>query len=301
VPVREEVAGLADYGRAPDFQGISHWLNSRPLTLSSLRGKVVLVDFWTYSCINCLRTLPHLEAWYRAYHRLGLEIVGVHTPEFQFEHVLTNVRHNARDLGVRYPVALDNRYSTWNAYHNEYWPAEYLIDRRGRLRHFHFGEGEYEHTERLIRKLLGARGPDTRTPDSTPTGFLTPETYLGYARLANYGGSMAGAEGGHFSRYVLPAHLDENRVAYGGVWLVDKERIVAGKNAVVQLRFRARDVYLVAGGRGTVQALVDGRRTRTVRIDGSRLYAVVTGKRIRTALLELHFTRGLSAYSFTFG
>ena len=301
VPLRDERPGLSDYGRAPGFHGISHWLNTRPLTLSSLRGNVVLVDFWTYSCINCLRTLPHLEAWYRAYRRLGLEIVGVHTPEFQFEHVLANVRDNARKLGVRYPVALDNGYSTWKAYHNEYWPAEYLIDRRGHLRHFHFGEGEYSHTEQLIRELLGARGPTTRTADSTPTGSLTPETYLGYARLGNYGGSMAGAEGGHFSRYVLPTHLGQDRVAYGGVWLVDKERIVAGKDAVVRLHFRARDVYLVAGGRGTVRVFVDGRRTRIVRVDGSRLYTVVTGKRIRSALLELRFTRGLRAYSFTFG
>src|SRR5919201_46045 len=147
-------AQLADYGRAPDFSHISHWLETpgdRPLSLASLRGKVVLVDFWTYSCINCLRTLPHLEAWDRAYREDGLVIVGVHTPEFAFEHVLSNVRAAVKRLDVRYPVALDNDYATWNAYANEYWPAEYLIDRDGRLRHTHFGEGEYDQTEATIR------------------------------------------------------------------------------------------------------------------------------------------------------
>src|SRR5919202_663422 len=202
VQVRAEVAGLPDYGRAAGFTGISHWLNSPPLTLASLRGKVVLVDFWTYSCINCLRTLPHLTAWYRAYHRLGFEIVGVHTPEFQFEHVLANVRENARDLGVEYPIALDNDYATWKAYSNQYWPAEYLIDRHGHLRHFHFGEGEYGKTELLIRRLLGAQGPATRAPDTTPTEPLTPETYLGYGRISNYGAAgLTRAKADRMSRY----------------------------------------------------------------------------------------------------
>src|SRR5919199_1174483 len=165
-------AELADYGRAPDFAHISDWLNTpgdRPLSLASLRGKVVLVDFWTYSCINCLRTLPHLEAWDRAYRSKGLVIVGVHTPEFAFEHVLSNVRTNAARLGVHYPIALDNDYDTWNAYSNEYWPAEYLIDRNGHLRHAHFGEGEDDKTERAIRQLLGAdREPITHVRDTTP-------------------------------------------------------------------------------------------------------------------------------------
>src|ERR671933_2174751 len=205
-------AQLADYGRAPDFRGISHWLNTpgdRPLSLDSLRGKVVLVDFWTYSCINCLRTLPHLEAWDRAYHRLGLEIVGVHTPEFQFEHVLTNVRHNARGLGVRYPVALDNDYSTWNAYGNQYWPAEYLLDRRGHVRHYHFGEGEYGRTEQLIRQLLAperAHLPTaTAIADRTPMAATTPESYLGYQRLDRYAGS--GITRDRLARYRFPAAL----------------------------------------------------------------------------------------------
>src|SRR5919204_126867 len=151
---------LGDYGAAPDFHGISHWLNSKPLSLASLSGHVVLVDFWTYSCINCLRTLPHLEQWYRAYHSKGFVIVGVHTPEFDFEHDYGNVRDAVSRLGVRYPVAMDNDYATWNAYQNQYWPAEYLIDQRGEVRHLNFGEGDYGKTAKDIRLLLQAGGSD---------------------------------------------------------------------------------------------------------------------------------------------
>src|SRR5436309_293264 len=170
-------------GPAPAFTGISTWLNTpggRPLSLAGLRGKVVLVDFWTYSCINCLRTLPHLEAWDRAYRKAGLVIVGVHTPEFAFEHVVSNVRGAAHRLGVRYPIAIDNRYGTWEAYGNQYWPAEYLIDRSGHVRHAHFGEGEYDRTESLIRELLATRNvrlaKATRARDTTPTDVITPES-----------------------------------------------------------------------------------------------------------------------------
>src|ERR671935_487007 len=167
---------LADYGRAPDFSHISDWLNTpgdRPLSLASRRGKVVLVDFWTYSCINCLRTLPHLEAWDRAYRKDGLVVVGVHTPEFAFESVPSNVRAAVKRLGVRYPVALDNNYDTWNSYGNEYWPAKYLIDRNGDVRYAHFGEGNYDVTEQNIRLLLGERPgapASARVKDTTPTG-----------------------------------------------------------------------------------------------------------------------------------
>src|SRR5437016_5221198 len=187
---------LADYGRAPAFSRISDWLNTpgdRPLSLGSLHGKVVLIDFWTYSCINCLRTLPHLEAWDKAYRKDGLVIVGVHTPEFAFEHVVANVRSASRRLGVRYPIAIDNGYGTWQAYGNQYWPAEYLLDRRGHLRHYHFGEGEYGRTEQLIRRLLAperARLPtSTAIGDRTPMAVMTPESYLGYERLDRYAGS----------------------------------------------------------------------------------------------------------------
>ena len=299
-------AELADYGRAPDFAHISDWLNTpggRPLSLASLRGKVVLVDFWTYSCINCLRTLPHLEAWDRAYRKDGLVIVGVHTPEFAFEHSLSNVRKATRRLGVRYPVALDNDYGTWNAYSNQYWPAEYLLDRRGHVRHYHFGEGEYGRTEQLIRQLLAperAHLPTaTAIADSTPMAATTPESYLGYERLDRYAGS--GITRDRFATYHFPATLPLDELAYAGSWLVGGERIMAGRGARLRLHFRAHDVYLVLGGSGTVRVRLDGRPVRTVRVTGDRLYTLLSGAKLREGLLELRFSPGVQGYAFTFG
>jgi cytochrome c biogenesis protein CcdA/thiol-disulfide isomerase/thioredoxin len=299
-------SGLPDYGPAPAFEGISQWLNTpggRPLSLASLRGKVVLVDFWTYSCINCLRTLPYLEAWYRTYAKDGFTIVGVHTPEFAFEHELSNVRNAARELGVRYPVALDNGYGTWNAYRNEYWPAEYLIDANGRLRDAHFGEGRYSHTEGLIRSLLAERRAalprPIDMPDRTPTGLLTPESYLGYARLANYAGSKLHAD--RMARYQAPLALAQGELAYSGYWRVERELIVAGADARLRLRFVARKVHLVLGGRGRVEVWLDGRRLRTVTVNEDRLYTLASRPQLADGSLELRFTRGLEAYAFTFG
>src|SRR5439155_13741805 len=223
---QKRTGGLPDYGVAPPLHAGGVWINSKPFTLAQLRGKVVLVDFWTYSCINCLRTLPHLESWYGRYHRKGLVIVGVHTPEFAFEHVASNVRAAVKRLGVVYPVVQDNRYKTWDNYANQYWPAEYLIDKTGHVRHTHFGEGEYDKTETLIRQLLGASGGRARSrPDTTPTGLLTAETYLGYARLGNYVGTATSPD--IDASYRLPGHLPQNTLAYGGRWHVDAERIVA--------------------------------------------------------------------------
>src|SRR5919199_114434 len=295
-------AGLDDLGRAPDFRRISHWLNTpggRPLSLAGLRGKVVLVDFWTYSCINCLRTLPHLEAWDAAYRRDGLVIVGVHTPEFAFERDLSNVRGATRRLGVRYPVALDNGYDTWDAYSNQYWPAEYLIDRRGHVRHVHFGEGDYEGTEHAIRSLLAVRAQATAVPDTTPTEQTTPESYLGYARLDRYAGSPVVQD--REASYRFPRSLQADELAYAGRWRVEGERIVAGRDARLRLRFRARNVFLVLGGRGVVRASVDGAPVATVHVVADRLYTLVSGPRLRSGLLELRFSPGVEAYAFTFG
>ena len=297
--------GLPDFGPAPELRGIAEWINTpdgRPVTLAELRGKVVLIDFWTYSCINCPRTLPHLKAWDGAYRDDGLAIVGVHSPEFAFEHVASNVRDAVRRLAVRYPVALDNDFATWRAYSNQYWPAKYLIDRRGHVRFAHFGEGEYERTERLIRRLLAA--PVAEAPvepglaDATPRGEITAETYLGYQRLDRYAGSPVRDREAH---YRFPPSLVPHQLAYAGRWRVEAERSVAGRDARLRLRFRARDIFLVLGGRGHVEVLVDGFRTRTVRVNGHRLYTLVDGTTIREALLELRLDRGVEAYAFTFG
>jgi cytochrome c biogenesis protein CcdA/thiol-disulfide isomerase/thioredoxin len=295
-------SGLHDFGVAPNFGGIDLWLNSRPLTMQQLRGKVVLIDFWTYSCINCLRTLPHLEAWDRMYRKAGLVIVGVHTPEFAFEHDPSNVRAAVERLGVRYPVALDNRYGTWTNWGNQYWPADYLVDRKGHVRDAHFGEGDYEQTEAAIRQLLGEKPgapASSRIVDATPTGPLTPESYLGYERLGHYTGSRLVP--GKAADYAFPASLEQNDLAYAGRLRVEAERIVAVRDARVRLHFHASKVFLVLGGRGTVQVLVDGRPERTVRVTSDRLYTLVDGTRERDALLELRFSPGVSAYAFTFG
>jgi thiol-disulfide isomerase/thioredoxin len=188
---------LEDCGSAPAFTGTDGWLNTpngRPLSIVGLKGMVVLVDFWTYSCINCQRTLPHPEAWIRAYGAAGLTIVGVHTPEFAFEHVISNVTQAAQQLGVTYPIAIDDGYSTWNAYQNQYWPAEYLIEATGTIRHVDFGEGRYNQTEGFIRQLLRAADPGVRLPtatnvaNSTPTEPTTPESYLGFQHAQNLAG-----------------------------------------------------------------------------------------------------------------
>jgi cytochrome c biogenesis protein CcdA/thiol-disulfide isomerase/thioredoxin len=295
-------AGLTDYGSAPDLTGISTWLNSRPLTIASLRGKVVLVDFWTYSCINCLRTLPHLEAWDMRYRRAGLVIVGVHTPEFAFEHVVSNVRQAAHDLGVRYPVAIDNGYKTWDAYQNDAWPAEYLIDRTGHVREIKKGEGDYDGTERTIRTLLGESGNAqlASVKDRTPRHLTTPESYLGWQRLERYTGSQVVPD--REARYRFPRTLPLNDLAYAGRWRVEGQRIVAGRGARLRLHFLAQNVYLVLGGRGRLQVLVGGRPVRTLLVRGlSRLYPLLRYRSLSEGGLELRFTPGISAYAFTFG
>ncbi|MDX6409181.1 MAG: hypothetical protein QOE13_2252 [Gaiellaceae bacterium] len=295
---------LKDYGVAPDVHAVSSWINSAPVSIPDLHGKVVLVDFWTYSCINCLRTLPYLKAWDARYRKRGLVILGVHTPEFAFEHDRGNVRAAVKRLGVRYPVALDNSFGTWNAYSNQYWPADYLVDQQGHIRDVHFGEGDYSDTESKIRLLLaaGEAGPLPRAgrdADRTPRELRTPESYLGYARIGNYEGSPLDKD--RLASYTLPASLTQDSYAYGGMWKVEGERIVAGDNARLRLHFGARTVHLVLTGNGSVSVELNGTQRRTVRIDGDRLYTLATLKRPADGLLELRFTPGLAAYAFTFG
>jgi cytochrome c biogenesis protein CcdA/thiol-disulfide isomerase/thioredoxin len=299
--VKKTPAGsLPDYGAAPALKPGGAWINTKPLTLGQLRGKVVLIDFWTYSCINCLRTLPHLKAWYATYHPKGLEIIGVHTPEFAFEHVTSNVQAAVKRLGIDYPVVQDNDFKTWDNYSNQYWPAEYLIDRQGRVRHTHFGEGEYGKTESVIRRLLGTNGPEARRlADSTPTELMTPESYLGYARLSNYVGTNPVPN--RFASYTFAHDIPDSTLSYDGRWKVGAEKIVAGPQARLRLRFQAKDVYIVLGGRGTVQTLVDGKPAGTIPVDAERLYTIRSSAMPTSALLELRFSPGVQAYSFTFG
>jgi cytochrome c biogenesis protein CcdA/thiol-disulfide isomerase/thioredoxin len=295
---------LPNYGPAPEFGGIVQWLNTpgdRPITLASLRGKVVLVDFWTYSCINCLRTLPHLRAWYTAYHRDGFEIVGVHSPEFAFEHVPSNVRAAVGNLHVTWPVALDNNFVTWTAYANQYWPADYLIDRNGNVREIEFGEGHYTEAETAIRTLLGVSGASTYVLNRTPDDRLTPETYLGASKLdlMHYVGTRPVA--GREKTYHLASYLPENFVSFGGRWTLAGQEATAGTGARLRLHFHARDTFIVLAGHGRVTVKRNGRMVQTIHVNADRLYTALSEKTLDDATLELAFTPGLRAYSFTFG
>jgi hypothetical protein len=224
----------------------------------------------------------------------------VHTPEFAFEHVTSNVRAAVKRLGVTWPVVQDNKYKTWDNYANAYWPADYLIDRSGHIRFTSFGEGEYDKTERYIRQLLGAKGATAaHVADETPKQALTPETYLGYERLQDYVGSRLYPN--HFARYTLPAVLRQDDIAYGGTWNIGAQVVTPGPGASLRLHFHASDVYIVLGGHGTVQKLVDGKPAGTIKVDAYRLYTAVSGKKLRDAILELRFSPGVRGYSFTFG
>ncbi len=300
---------LEDCGAAPNFTGITTWLNTpgdRPLSLASLKGKVVLVDFWTYSCINCQRSLPHVEGWYSRYHKDGFVVVGVHTPEFAFEHVVSNVSQAAQQLGVVYPIAVDNGYKTWDAYENESWPAEYLIDATGQVRHAEFGEGDYSGTESLIRTLLTDANPKvqlpprTDVPDKTPDTALTPESYLGYQYgLPNFDGTTIAEN--QPAAYKFPSSLPPDALAFSGTWTVGPEKITAGSDARIELAFTADHVYLVLGGTGTVKATV-GSHTQTIDVSGiPRLYTMVSSPDVETDTLVLNISPGVDAYDFTFG
>jgi thiol-disulfide isomerase/thioredoxin len=310
-PKAQETESLDDFGAAPDFQDVALWLNSGPLSMEDLRGKVVLLDFWTYSCVNCLRTLPYLDRWYEAYKGDGLVIVGVHTPEFAFERVPENVRGAVADLGVDWPVALDNDYGTWNAWGNQYWPAEYFVDRQGHVRYAHFGEGAYEEKERVIRELLAEPGLPApvsgEIEEQTPGGPQTPESYLGYGRIDRLVGDPVRPD--EFADYELPGFVPENWLAFGGSWKIELERAIAGKGARLRLHFRAGKVFLVltpGQGPGTVQVMLDGERLEPVRVTEPRLYELADASRPEIGeaqfhLLDLAFSPGLAAYAFTFG
>lgn len=301
--------GLSKCGAAPQFTGITKWLNTpgdKPLSLKSLRGHVVLVDFWTYSCINCQRTLPHVEAWYKRYRTDGFEVIGVQAPEFAFEHVLSNIKSAIKSLGVKYPVAVDNNLDTWTAYRNNYWPGEYLIDANGVIRHVDYGEGNYPADEDLIRALLKSANPNvklpppTSVPDLTPTVAISPETYLG-AERSQY---LDGAEPveNENAVYHFPTSIPLPSYALSGRWLTESQQIVAKGNSQLTLNFEANDVYLVLNGKGTIRVSLNNKYVKTVDVSGyARLYTMLKQKTDSSGLLNLKFSPGLEAYDFTFG
>jgi cytochrome c biogenesis protein CcdA/thiol-disulfide isomerase/thioredoxin len=300
---------LQNCGPMPAIAGISHWFNTpgdNALSAASLKGKVVLVDFWAYSCINCQRAIPHDQAWYDAYKAAGLEVIGVHTPEYAFEHVASNVESGAKRLGITYPVALDNGYRTWNDFGNNSWPAEYLTDASGKIRHVAIGEGDYGGMETLIRQLLTAANPGVKLPprthvaDTTPRNYVqTPETYLGSERAQNYGGSKELSPGTH--TFATPHSVPRDKFLLSGTWSVGSEYLTAKDDSVIDLDFDASNVYLDVGGTGTITATVNGK-TSTYNVSGAPdIYTVSHTDSPKAGRLKVSLSPGLQAYSFTFG
>jgi cytochrome c biogenesis protein CcdA/thiol-disulfide isomerase/thioredoxin len=308
-----EISHVVDCGTAPAFVGIDQWFNTandKPLTLASLRGKVVLIDFWAYSCINCQRSTPHLNAWYKSYQKDGFVIVGVHAPEYAFEHDPANVLASAKQQGIKYPIALDNEFDTWTAYGNQYWPAEYLIDAHGQVRHVSFGEGNYAATEGIIRTLLTDATPGitlpkpTDVPDTTPTNPLTPETYLGSDRAPSASFSSPSGYRPGKATYTFPSgSLGQDDYAFSGTWTIANQSITAGPGtSSIRLHYEGTHVYLNVGGTGTLTA-TDSAGTRVINVSGPPdIHDVLkpTGK-YRNGTVTITLSPGLSAYSFTFG
>jgi cytochrome c biogenesis protein CcdA/thiol-disulfide isomerase/thioredoxin len=313
---------------APDFASGVTWLNSPPLTLEQLRGKVVLIDFWTYSCINCIRALPYVEAWAEKYRGRGLVVIGVHAPEFAFERDVGNVRRAVRDLGVSYPVVLDNDLAIWRAYNNRYWPAHYFIDANGQIRHTHFGEGDYDESERVIQSLLAEAGYDAPTglvdphaqgaaapPDNSSA--RTPETYIGAARRENF--ASAEQRTGAIYAYAAPPSLRSNEWALSGAWTVEDEYAeLARAGGAVSMRFQARDLHLVLApnANGTpvrFRVTIDGHAPGAVAgsdinaagegvIREQRLYQLIRGDGANERTFRIEFLDpGARAFAFTFG
>ena len=325
------MAPLPVEGELPSPGGATGWLNSQPLTKDGLRGKVVLVDFWTYTCINWLRTLPYVRAWAGKYKEQGLVVIGVHTPEFRFEKDLDNVRRAVKDRKIDFPVAIDNDYGVWRAFDNHYWPALYLIDAQGRIRHHQFGEGGYERTERIIQQLLGeagssgigdhlaaveARGVEAEAdwPD-----LKSPENYLGHERTENFV-SPGGAALDKRRVYAAPARLKLNDWALSGDWTVKRDAVALNKgNGRIAYRFHARDLHLVMApaARGSsvrFRILVDGQPPGAAHgtdvddegngtVSGQRLYQLIRQPNpIADRLFEIEFLDpGVEAFAFTFG
>ncbi|HEX4187940.1 MAG TPA: cytochrome c biogenesis protein DipZ [Solirubrobacteraceae bacterium] len=317
-----DAQGLPALGAAPDFSETQRWFNTpggKALTLSSLRGRVVLVDFWTYTCINCIRTLPYLKAWDAAYRDRGLTIVGVETPEFAFEHDAGNVANAIGQFGLRYPVVQDNNMGTWNAYGNQYWPADYLIDARGQVRYTAFGEGDYDKTETAIRALLAESGHDVAgrgrpTGVIVPSKLTTPETYLGTARAQGW--FAAPVAGRHDYGPAPSAEPSLNEFSYSGTWTVSEQPATAVAAAGIDVEFQAKNVYLVLsspGGRPLpVRVLLDGRpiapadagsdvRGGMLTVRGQRLYTLISLPHSERRHLALRFAPGVTGYAFTFG
>jgi thiol-disulfide isomerase/thioredoxin len=330
VSTAESQPAVADEGPLPDFGGAVAWLNSAPLGRESLRGKVVLVNFWTYSCINSLRELPYMKSWAAKYKAAGLVVIGVHAPEFGFEKERTNVENAVRELNITYPVAIDSNHRIWDAFNNEYWPADYFIDAKGRIRYHHFGEGEYGESERVIQVLLkanGAIGLDESTVrisadgvEAPPSGVVqSPETYVGYRQAQRFASPERVAQDSR-KTYTLPATPSLNQWGLGGSWDVDAESgVLQSAPGKIVFRFHSRDLHMVLGPTKNGKPVrfkvkldgiapgdnsgVDSAPDGTGEIREPRLYQLIRQKgRVEDRTIEIYFLDpGVQAFSFTFG
>ncbi len=308
---------------APEITGINHWINSSGEKLADLKGKVVIIDFWTYSCINCIRTIPYLNDWYAKYKDKGLVIIGIHSPEFAFEREIPNVEKAIKDYKIEYPVGMDNDFATWNAYNNQYWPAKYFIDKNGLVRHVHFGEGDDATNERVIQFLLAEGGTTVNTPITTNDAGPavrpdeTPETYLGYERMQNFA-SPDLLQKDKVASYTFPQNLQADYWALSGQWQDHAMDLIAKENnCVLKLNFSAKEVYLVmsAPTESDVSVKVNGKSVAllgyggddvdkfgVVKVKDARLYRLVKLPEFQSNLeLELTFPANVSLNAFTFG
>lgn len=316
---------LSFEGRSPGFDGANDWVNSEPLTGDGLRGKAVLVDFWTYTCINWLRTLPYIRAWAETYRDKGLVVVGVHTPEFPFEHDVGNVRRLVQELQVDHPVAIDNDYAVWDAFANRYWPALYAVDSEGAIRYTHFGEGRYAETERVVQQLLGVDGELVTVEGAgleAPADWdhlETPETYVGYARGERFA-SPEGAVGDEPQAYSIPDGLGRNQWALGGEWVIHRQSVdLREAGGRLAFCFHARDLHLVMAPpkgeeSGRFRVLLDGQPPGAAHGDDvdeegngaltePRLHQLIRQPgRVDDRTFEIEFLEpGAQVYAFTFG
>ena len=314
----------AIYQKAPELAGISGYINAPDnFTIASLKGKVVLVDFWTYSCINCIRTLPYLEAWDQKYRSMGLVIIGVQTPEFEFEKDYSNVLNAVNKFGIKYPIVLDNNHETWDAYQNLYWPHDYLIDSNGFIRYDHIGEGDYDTTEGEIQGLLKERnqsisvGPAVASNISTNYDLSevgTQEIYLGYDFARQSIGNPEGFQPDAVVNYSIPSSLQPNVVYFSGSWLNNPDNMeLSSDTGKIVLRYNAKNVNIVAGGNGTLQLILDDASPSqsqlgldsvngTAIVNQERLYSLIddTGYNQRTIEIDVK-GKGFRMYTFTFG
>ena len=313
-----------DYGLAPELVGGTHWINSDPLLLANLRGKVVLIDFWTYTCINCIRTLPYVTGWYEKYKDQGFVVIGVHSPEFAFEKETKNVEAAMRDFGITYPVVQDNNFAIWKAYDNHYWPAHYFIDAQGHIRKTHFGEGKYEESEKFIQELLKEANEQSAIPTDTlnlaeeKNSARTPESYLGYQRIARFV-SPEGIAEDSLSTYSVPSALPLHGLAYGGQWMIGEEHAETQENSTLELQFEAQEVFLVMrkveGAEQDVPVKVyldnvlvpanssgEDVKNGIVNIKEDRLYKLIKLPTPGRHRLKLEFPEGnVEVFAFTFG